>query len=164
MVVLGYNMHRREGRFVMRLTEKEAKSAKIAEIIRKELAAGRLRPGDKLEGEYGLAERFGVGRQVIRSAFQLLKRENLIRSARGSGVYVNDYIPETIHTKLLRIGYVYWRGMPRENSFLHGYKNLLRQAKSKGCEIYLAWEEDEMAGFILSGFNTPTLGSALKNC
>lgn len=157
----------------MRLTEKEAKSIQIAGIIRRELVAGNLRPGSKLEGENLLAERFGVGRQVIRSALKLLKKENLVRSARGGGTYINDYIPSTLSAPKIRIGCVYWRNMLRENSFMLSFQRLLLSAREKGCELYLACEESEEAligwarnykldGLLIGGYVDDSLVHALN--
>lgn len=158
----------------MRLTEKEAKSIQIAEIIRRELNAGNLRPGSRLEGENLLAERFCVGRQVVRSALKLLKKENLIRSARGGGTYVNDYIPSLLPARKIRIGCVYWRNVLRENSFMLSFQRLLFSAKEKNCELYLACEKSEDAliswvrnyqldGLLIGGYVDDSLVQALND-
>ena len=118
-------------------------SSRVADILRQEILSGRLQPGDKLEGEYLLAAHFKVGRQVIRSAVKILKGENLLRSAKGSGVYINDYIPGFATGKPpVRIGYVYYNNPLKENSFIESYPLLLQQAKEKKCELYFGLEND----------------------
>lgn len=120
---------------------RNSQSSRIADLLRKEIFSGSLNPGDKLEGEYLLADHFHVGRQVIRSAIKILKEENLLRSAKGSGVYVNDYIPPVSSGKApVRIGYVYYNNVLKENSFIESYPRLLQQAKEKNCELYFGLE------------------------
>ena len=55
-----------------------------------EFAEGLYRPGEKLPTEAALAARFGVNRHTIRQALAQLGRDGLVRSRRGSGVYVAD--------------------------------------------------------------------------
>lgn len=128
---------------ILSIKGQNSRSSCIADILRKEIISGRLQPGDKLEGEYLLAGHFKVGRQVIRSALKILKEENLLRSAKGSGVYVNDYIPVSSAVKPpVRIGYIYYNNPLKENSFIESYPILLQQAKEKNCELYFGLEND----------------------
>jgi len=60
----------------------------IAGAVREDLAEGAYRPGAKLPTEAQLAERFGVNRHTVRHALSALAEEGLVRSRRGSGVYV----------------------------------------------------------------------------
>ena len=60
----------------------------IAEALRVDLAEGRYTPGHKLPTEAALAERFGVNRHTVRHGIAALVEEGLLRSRRGSGVFV----------------------------------------------------------------------------
>lgn len=60
----------------------------IATALRSDLADGHYQPGDKLPTEAQLADRFGVNRHTVRHALQDLIAEGLLRSRRGSGVFV----------------------------------------------------------------------------
>jgi len=53
--------------------------------IEADLLEGRLRPGDRLPGERGLAVELGVGRSSVREAIRVLEVLGLIRTATGSG-------------------------------------------------------------------------------
>jgi DNA-binding FadR family transcriptional regulator len=67
----------------------------ICERIRQELASGRLKPGDKLPPERGLAERFGVSRAAVREAFRSLEMSGLLRLQKGAkgGAFIVDAVP-----------------------------------------------------------------------
>ena len=147
----------------MKLTTEHAKSSQIADYLRRKIVSGSLRPGEKLEGSRGLAEQFHVGRQVIRSAFKILEKENFIRTAAGSGVFVNDFIPSVGKKRKTRIGFVPWKKVLTEDFELRTYLELLRQAPDKNCEIFLCNTPDEkeflswirnydLNGVILCGF------------
>lgn len=67
----------------------------ICERIRRELATGRLKPGDKLPPERALAERFGVSRAAVREAFRSLEMSGLLHLQKGAkgGAFILDVIP-----------------------------------------------------------------------
>ena len=56
----------------------EPKSAQVALRIRELIEGGRLSPGDVMPSEDGLAERLGVGRKVVRHAYDRLVEEGLL--------------------------------------------------------------------------------------
>ena len=60
----------------------------IADALRSDLAEGRYSPGDRLQTEAALAERFGVNRHTVRHGIAALADEGLIRARRGAGVFV----------------------------------------------------------------------------
>ena len=59
-----------------------------ANRLREEIVRGGLAPGDKIEGENSLAERFGVARGTIRRALDMLREEGLLVSRHGHGTFV----------------------------------------------------------------------------
>jgi GntR family phosphonate transport system transcriptional regulator len=61
----------------------------IVATLSADIAAGHYRPGDKLPTEAALALRFGVNRHTIRHALADLADRRLVRSRRGSGVFVD---------------------------------------------------------------------------
>ncbi len=64
------------------------KSTQVADIIRNEIDSGGLAPGERLMTTRKFAERFGVSRQVIESAFGILRKEQLIETRAGCGTFV----------------------------------------------------------------------------
>lgn len=64
--------------------------AKIAGTIAQEIAAGRLKAGEKLPTEHELAKTFGVSRSVVREAIAQLRNEGLLDTRQGVGAFVLD--------------------------------------------------------------------------
>ena len=60
----------------------------VADQIADRIADGIYKPGDRLPGEYELAEIFRVGRSTVREAVKILVSKNVLRIQRGSGIYV----------------------------------------------------------------------------
>ncbi|MEJ8571958.1 phosphonate metabolism transcriptional regulator PhnF [Microbaculum marinum] len=61
---------------------------RIADSLRREIAAGEHAPGDRLPSESVLAERFGVNRHTVRRALAALAGDGLVRSEQGRGTIV----------------------------------------------------------------------------
>lgn len=83
--------------FVRKSEEKEEKvketSAKyegIVRWIREQIEAEELQPGERIESEYQLCDRFGVSRQTVRHAIAVLEKEGMIEKRRGSGTYIKE--------------------------------------------------------------------------
>jgi len=60
----------------------------IADTLRRAIAAGEYKVGDKLQTEAALSARFGVNRHTVRHALKVLAEEGLVHSRRGAGVFV----------------------------------------------------------------------------
>jgi|SRR5579884_2359800 DNA-binding GntR family transcriptional regulator len=65
----------------------------IANAIRAEIRAGRLKPGDKIKSEAELEREHGVSRTVVREAIGQLRADGLIISHQGKGRYVTTDAP-----------------------------------------------------------------------
>jgi GntR family transcriptional regulator, transcriptional repressor for pyruvate dehydrogenase complex len=63
---------------------------RIAELIQSYIAEHQLRPGDRLPTEQELGEQFGVSRTIVRDAVKVLTPLGLLRTRRGSGIYVGQ--------------------------------------------------------------------------
>lgn len=61
----------------------------VASSITREIAQGRLKPGDQLPTEQTLAETFGVSRSVVREAIARLKFEGRVWTRQGRGAFVS---------------------------------------------------------------------------
>jgi GntR family transcriptional repressor for pyruvate dehydrogenase complex len=61
----------------------------ITRSLADEIAAGRLRPGDRLPTEQFLSENFGVSRNVVREAIASLRAQGMIESRQGVGAFVS---------------------------------------------------------------------------
>ncbi|MCL2578475.1 MAG: GntR family transcriptional regulator [Oscillospiraceae bacterium] len=68
------------------------KYLEVAQWLRDQIEAGRFKAGERLMGEVGLCEKFGVSRQTARSAIALLEKDGLVVRKQGSGTYVNNFL------------------------------------------------------------------------
>jgi len=66
----------------------ERLSDRLAALLRGQIDAGLLRPGDRLPTESQLALAHGVSRTVVREAVHQLRSHQLVHARQGSGVYV----------------------------------------------------------------------------
>jgi GntR family transcriptional regulator, transcriptional repressor for pyruvate dehydrogenase complex len=62
----------------------------VAERILQLIAESRLRPGDRMPTENGLAARLGTSRTVVREAVKILSALGRVRAQKGRGLYVAD--------------------------------------------------------------------------
>lgn len=62
----------------------------LYETIRKQIAAGELIPGEKLESVRNLAKIYGVNPNTVQRALQELEREALIETDRTRGKFVTE--------------------------------------------------------------------------
>ncbi|GAB4431095.1 MAG: GntR family transcriptional regulator [Chloroflexi bacterium OHK40] len=60
----------------------------LAELIREQIAAGELRPGDQVPGERTLSEQYQISRMTARQALVYLEREGTLVSEQGRGTFV----------------------------------------------------------------------------
>lgn len=61
-----------------------------AEVLRREITTGRLKPGDKLPSARALQDRYGIASGTVQNALRLLKSEGLIYSVQGRGSFVRN--------------------------------------------------------------------------
>ncbi len=64
--------------------------------VRGEILEGRLPPGTRLPATRDLAERYGLSRGTIVSAFEQLKSEGYVEGSVGSGTYVSKVLPDEL--------------------------------------------------------------------
>jgi len=60
----------------------------LAEKLRVDILAGRLKPGDAIQTETELAASFGISRNTVRKAVNILVGEGLLKKVQGSGTFV----------------------------------------------------------------------------
>lgn len=85
-------------------------STLVASSISREIAQGRLKPGDQLPTEQILATTFGVSRNVVREAIARLRSEGRIWSQQGRGAFVAESGNATVLT-------IDFEAMQRADSF-----------------------------------------------
>ncbi len=70
----------------------------VASSISREIAEGRLKPGEQLPTEQALSKTFGVSRNVVREAIARLRSEGRVWSRQGRGAFVSDASNSTVLT------------------------------------------------------------------
>ncbi|WP_443062656.1 GntR family transcriptional regulator [Streptomyces sp. NBC_00390] len=66
----------------------------IADDLRRKIATGALKAGQRLEGNAKMAEAYGVVSMTVRHALDILRDEGLIVSQQGRGTFVASDPPE----------------------------------------------------------------------
>src|SRR5919107_5029209 len=66
----------------------------LADLLRKQIEWGELRPGEPLPSELRLAQEYGISRTTVRQAIAQLRTEGLVSVDRPRGTFVR--IPEEI--------------------------------------------------------------------
>lgn len=61
-----------------------------ADLIRREIESGKIKPGEQVPSYRELQERFGIANMTARSALRVLREEGLIYTVQGRGSYVSD--------------------------------------------------------------------------
>ncbi|MFE0186943.1 GntR family transcriptional regulator [Streptomyces sp. NPDC058989] len=61
-----------------------------AEVLRRQIKAGTLKPGDKLPSARELQDRYGIASSTVQNALRLLKSEGLVYSVQGRGSFVRN--------------------------------------------------------------------------
>lgn len=62
--------------------------AQLANILRRQVAAGLFRPGDQLPSEAMLCRRYHVSPMTVRRTINMLAEEGVVSTARGRGTFV----------------------------------------------------------------------------
>ncbi len=148
------------------------KSVQVARHLIGEIQSGSLRPGQRMESVRKLAERYGVGRQVVLSAFIILAKQNFICSEVGRGTFVN---PEIQKGYYYRLGYFANRNNPLNSetawrlrcvAVRYGWQVILGTNFEEDFEL-LDWvrRKKDIDGVIISGaVEEETLKDMDKNC
>ncbi len=84
----------------------EPKYQKVTDWITEEIASGRLRSGDRLTAEEKMSKSFGLSRQTIRRATQVLVEQGILTRVQGSGTYVGGIAPGTRKKKYMNVAVV----------------------------------------------------------
>ena len=62
----------------------------VANALRERIATGQIPPGRRIPSLTELEAEFGVARDTLRKAVQVLKDEGLVETVTGMGIYVVD--------------------------------------------------------------------------
>ena len=78
----------------------------IVDDISRQIALGRIRPGEKIRSQSQLAREYGVSLITVKKALYELVREGLLYSRVGMGTYVSETSPLTERREFKSVGFV----------------------------------------------------------
>ena len=93
----------------------------VSEILRIEIEDGDLYPGTKIPTDTELAEMFGVQKQIVRTAIEVLVKEGLLKYISDKEVYV--------------LGHKIERNMERD-------REVTQRLKAEGWTVLRFWGKD----------------------
>jgi GntR family transcriptional repressor for pyruvate dehydrogenase complex len=67
----------------------------IMDHVERLILEGKVRPGQRLPSERGLAEEFDVSRPTVREAIQKLEARGLVQRRHGGGTFVAEHVGST---------------------------------------------------------------------
>lgn len=122
----------------MNIKTSAPKSKQLADMIREQILGGKLKPGEFIESVRETAKRFSVSQQVVRSAFDILRREKLIIQEIGCGTYVNPRLKAG--GMRFQIGF-YLHNDTLENCFYRAlFHGCCKYGSKLGLETFLLWD------------------------
>ena len=69
----------------------------LKEIIKDKINKKELKPGDKLDSEYKLADKYGIAYMTVRHGVEELVKEGLLYREQGKGTFVNPTASRRSH-------------------------------------------------------------------
>ncbi|WP_256959365.1 GntR family transcriptional regulator [Streptomyces viridochromogenes] len=69
----------------------------IADDLRRQITTGRIKPGERLPSEAGLADRYKVSTVTLRSALAVLQSEGLVEKIHGRGNFVRRPLRKIVY-------------------------------------------------------------------
>lgn len=123
--------------------EKKLKYYDLMEDLHKQILEGEIKPGEKLPSENELSAKYGVSRQTVRKALQILQSEGYIYAEHGRGTFCSEMMRHTKKSKNIAVvttylsDYIFPRVIQGIDEVLteHGYSILLKNTRnSKSLE------------------------------
>lgn len=75
--------------------DRKLKYYDLMEDLRKQILSGGIKPGEKLPSENQLSSEYGVSRQTVRKALQILQNEGYIYAEHGRGTFCSEMLRHT---------------------------------------------------------------------
>ena len=71
-------------------TSRRAAYRQLSDLLRADIRRGEYGPGAALPSEVALVARYGVGRNTVRLAMEVLRDDGLVVTRHGCGTFVRD--------------------------------------------------------------------------
>lgn len=110
----------------------------LMEQLREQILSGKIRPGEKLPSENVLSAGYGVSRQTVRKALQILQNEGYIYAEHGRGTFCSEMLRHAGKSKNIAVvttylsDYIFPRVIKGIDGVLteNGYSILLKNTKN----------------------------------
>lgn len=130
------------------------------EDLKKQILSGQIKAGDKLPSENVLSSTYGVSRQTVRKALQILENEDYIYAEHGRGTFCSERMRHLHHSKNIAVittylsDYIFPRVIAGIDQVLNenGYSIVLKNTKnSRTNEAHILEEllEKDIDGLII---------------
>lgn len=83
--------------------DKRLKYYDLMEQLHGKIMSGEIRPGEKLPSENELSAEYGVSRQTVRKALQILQNEGYIYAEHGRGTFCSEMLRHTMPSKNIAV-------------------------------------------------------------
>lgn len=83
--------------------DKRLKYYDLMEQLHGKIMSGEIRPGEKLPSENELSAEYGVSRQTVRKALQILQNEGYIYAEHGRGTFCSEMLRHTTPSKNIAV-------------------------------------------------------------
>lgn len=118
--------------------EKKLKYFDLMEDLRQQILSGEIKPGEKLPSENELAQAYGVSRQTVRKALQILQDDGCIYAEHGRGTFCSEMMRHTRKSRNIAVvttylsDYIFPRVIQGIDQVLteNGYSILLKNTKN----------------------------------
>src|SRR5919106_421455 len=104
----------------------------VAEQIRKLIASGVFKSGDKLPSERELVSRLGVGRSSIRDAVRTLEAMGILEPRQGHGTVVRDFSADAL---VVPLASALNRKRQLISELLDARMDLLRESRAQALQV-----------------------------
>lgn len=84
--------------------------AQLANIVRRQIAAGQFRPGDQLPSEAQLCRKYGISPMTVRRSINLLSDQGVVNTEQGRGTFVKPVELSTASFDLNELGSLFMEG------------------------------------------------------
>lgn len=83
---------------------KQAKHAKVYQMLRKTIISGEIAPGNPIPAQHELCKKYGVSRPTIGKALEMLEKKGLLTRKPGGSSYVKEDINAIVNNKEAALG------------------------------------------------------------
>lgn len=88
------------------MEKQQPRYLEVVQDLRKSIMSGQIRQGEKLPSENECSRLYGISRQTVRHAIDVLEQEKLVVRVRGSGTYVGSQVPAASRQQSFNIGVI----------------------------------------------------------